>query len=72
MPVGSLPQPLLPIVLPHVLREELALEAALKGSRELLISALTTDPSVQDLESIPQMVDDLLLKNSKLLPQFDT
>jgi alpha-galactosidase len=71
-PTGALPGPLVPIVLPHVLREELALEAGLQGSRELLISALTTDPSVQDLDSVPQMVDELILANREFLPQFDT
>jgi alpha-galactosidase len=69
-PIGSLPSPLVPAVLPHILREELALEAGLQGSRELLISAFSTDPSVQEASSIPQMVDDLLEANSDFLPQF--
>ena len=70
-PIGSLPEPLMPIVLPHILREELALRAGLQGSRELFISALTSDPSVRDLDGIEQMADDLLLANKSLLPQFD-
>ena len=72
LPVGSLPDPITAIVLPHVVREEIALEAALKGSRELLVSALASDPSVQDLDSIPEMVDDLILENRDFLPQFDS
>lgn len=70
MPIGSLPAQLIPVVLPHLLREELVLEAGLRGSRELLVSALTSDPSVQHLETIPQMVDELLQANREFLPQF--
>ena len=70
--VGPLPEAILPIVFPHVVREELALEGALKGSRELLVSALSSDPSVQDLDSIPRMVDDLILENKEFLPQFES
>jgi alpha-galactosidase len=69
-PVGSLPDPLVPVVLPHILREELALKAAIQGSRDLLVAAVTSDPSVQNLESIPEMVDELLRANKELLPQF--
>jgi len=69
--VESLPAPLVPVVLPHVLREELALEAGLSGSQDLLVSALVTDPAVQALDSIPRMVNELLWANREFLPQFD-
>lgn len=71
LPAGSLPEQILPIVLPHVLREELVLKAGLEGSRELFIAALVSDPSTQGLDMIPQMADELLQAHKELLPQFD-
>jgi alpha-galactosidase len=69
--IGNLPGTVTPIVLPHVLREEMVLEAGLTGSRDLLIAALTTDPSVQDIGRVPELADELLRANQEFLPQFE-
>jgi alpha-galactosidase len=70
LPVGALPAPLMPIVLPHILRQRVALQAALEGSRELFAAALLTDPTVRDLASVPDMARELIAAQKDLLPQF--
>jgi len=51
---------------------ELTLRAALEGSRELLIEALSLDPlsAGADFSELPQLADDLLLANREWLPRF--
>ena len=72
MPVdGTLPQQVVPIVLPHVLRQRLALQAAVGGSRELFIAALTSDPQTLELDSVEAMADELIQAQKDMLPQFD-
>ena len=68
---GTLPPQLVPIVQPHVLRQRLALRAAVEGSRGLFVAALLADPQVQQLDTVETMADELLRANKELLPQFD-
>jgi alpha-galactosidase/6-phospho-beta-glucosidase family protein len=55
---------------PHVLNQELIVDAALAGDRKLALQALINDPLVRDFRIAPQMLDDLLLAQAKYLPQF--
>ncbi len=68
-PTGLLPPQLLPAVYPHIVRQELATEAAKTGSPELFIAALTTDPTVQDLSNVQTLADQVLDANREFLPQ---
>jgi alpha-galactosidase len=70
--VGVLPPQLQTIVYPHIIRQELVLQAALKGSKELFTAALVSDPTVQDPTTLPELVDRLLQGNSAHLPRFRT
>ena len=66
------PVPLAEIVRRHVATQELTVEAALRGDRRLVRSALALDPLAGrgDLRQIEAMADDLLAGTSQWLPQF--
>ena len=68
---GSLPDQIVPFVLPHALRQELVIKAAIEGSRELFISALLSDPNIINIDKVEQMADELLQAHKDLLPQFN-
>jgi alpha-galactosidase len=67
---GPLPPEVLAVVEPHVLRQELTVEAGLAGDREKALAVLASDPLVQDLDSAKPMLDELLEANRDYLPQF--
>ena len=50
----------------------MVVEAALKGDRQLLIEAMSLDPSTgtMDFRKIPQLCDELLHANKQWLPRF--
>jgi len=50
--------------------EELAIEAAVKGNKDLLVKALIAHPLVKTLSTARQLVDDLLIAHQTYLPQF--
>lgn len=68
--VGDLPLGVLNQVMRHVLNQELTVEAALTGDRDLVLQALLNDPLVHNLEDAEKMTDELLEANRKWLPQF--
>ncbi len=51
---------------------DLTLQAALEGSLDKLIQALSLDPAsgLADFSQLPQLADDLLLANRDWLPRF--
>lgn len=67
---GGLPPAVLAVVLPHVLRQEMTVEAAMTGNRALALQALATDPLVHDFDSAGPMLDELLRAHRAHLPQF--
>jgi len=68
--VGPLPPAIQEFVMGHVLRQEMIVEAALRGDRELALQALSGDPLVSNWESVPRMLDEMLAANREYLPQF--
>ena len=68
--VGALPAGVLGTIHPHVVNQELTLEAALTGDRQLALQALIGDPLVHDYRSAPKLLDELLEAHAELLPQF--
>jgi alpha-galactosidase len=68
--VGALPPGVLGTIHPHVVNQELIVDAALTGDRQLALQALIGDPLVPDYRSAPQLLDDLLEAHAALLPQF--
>ena len=71
-PVGELPGALGPMIRHGIEVCELTLTAALEGSRQKLIEALTLDFSCQavDFRLISKLADDLLHANKEWLPRF--
>jgi alpha-galactosidase/6-phospho-beta-glucosidase family protein len=68
--IGALPPGVLNTVHPHVINQELIVEAALRGDRHLALQALLNDPLTRDFRSAPRMLDELLKAHAAHLPQF--
>jgi len=68
--VGDLPLGVLNQVTRHVLNQELTVEAALTGDKNLVLQAMLNDPLVRNLEDARKMTDELLEANKRWLPQF--
>ena len=68
--VSPMPEPLEAVIRPHVLRDELAVEAALEGSFEKALAALTTDALVGNGDIARPMLEELIAANRAWLPQF--
>lgn len=69
---GPLPQPLLNLVLPHVVNQEMIVEAGLEGDREKALLALANDPLCRHLTypQIREMGLALMEAHKGYLPQF--
>jgi alpha-galactosidase len=67
---GPLPPVALSVVLPHLVRIEMTVEAGLSGDREKALAALAGDPLVQDLDTAREMLREMLEANRRWLPQF--
>ena len=67
---GPLPPEVLAVVLPHVLRQEMTVDAGLTGDWNKALAVLASDPLVQDLDSAKDMLREMLEANRKWLPQF--
>jgi alpha-galactosidase/6-phospho-beta-glucosidase family protein len=68
--VGPLPAGVLNTVHPHVINQEILVDAALTGDRQLALQALVGDPLVRDFRTAPQLLDELLEAHAEHLPQF--
>ena len=71
-PSGELPGAVGSLCRLHADIHSLTVDAALSGSRELLIEALSLDPSsgLTDFSELPELADDLLMANKEWLPRF--
>lgn len=58
------------IVRPHVLREELTIEAALEGSFDKALAVLASDPLLVRPESARPMLEEMIAATRSWLPQF--
>ena len=72
VPAGELPGVIASWCRLHVDVQELTLKAALEGSRDLLIQALSLDPlsAGVDFAEIGHLADELLMSNREWLPRF--
>jgi len=68
--LGDLPPGVHAVVDRHVANQELIVEAALTGSRELALQALVNDPMVRELDTAEPMLNELLEAHRAYLPQF--
>ena len=63
--VGALPPGVLNTLQPHVVNQELIVDAALTGDRQLALQAMVNDPLVRDFRTAPQLLDELLLAQAE-------
>ena len=70
VPVGALPGPIASMVQNEVEIQKLAVDAAVTGSRELALAALTIDPVVNSARTAEALLDDILTTHADYLPQF--
>jgi alpha-galactosidase/6-phospho-beta-glucosidase family protein len=70
--IGNLPEQILNLVMPHVLNQDMIVEAGLEGDLDKAFWALYNDPlcSYMILPEIKEMGMKLLKANKKYLPQF--
>lgn len=69
-PTGPLPPILRVLLAPLVERQEMTVEAALRGDRRLALQVLASDPLIRDLAIAGPLLDELLRAHSAYLPQF--
>jgi alpha-galactosidase len=70
MDVGRLSTPVAAMVQQEIAIQELAVEAAVTGSRELALQALLIDPCVHSARAAAAFLDDVLDAHRKYLPAF--
>ena len=68
--VSPMPPQIEAIVAPHVVRQELSVEAALEGNFEKALAVLTSDPLIGCSEIARPMLEELIAANKDWLPQF--
>jgi alpha-galactosidase/6-phospho-beta-glucosidase family protein len=70
-PLASpLPTALEPVILPHVIRQELTVEAGVEGDFEKAVAALASDPLVRGIADVRPMLTRMLEATKEYLPQF--
>ena len=68
--VGDLPKPFLGLTL-HLLNwQELTVDAALTGDKDLLYQAVLACPYVHDMKAAKKIMDELLVAHADYMPQF--
>ncbi|MBV9545774.1 MAG: hypothetical protein JOY61_15495 [Chloroflexi bacterium] len=68
--VGKIPLGVLSTLQPHVVNQELIVQASLTGDYKLALQAMVNDPLVHDQKTARALLDDLLEAHADLLPQF--
>lgn len=70
VPIGPLPAGIAAICNTQVAVQDLAVDAAVKGSRQLALQALLVDPVVPSLSAAERTLDELLAVHKPYLPTF--
>lgn len=67
--VGNVPTQIQQFIYPHILRQEMIVDASLKTDKRLALQALLSDPLVRNYDTAEKMLDELLKANSEALPK---
>jgi alpha-galactosidase len=70
VPIGSLPDEVAALVRHELAIQEVAVGAAVEGSRELALRALLLDPVVNGARAAERFLDDILRVHRDVLPRF--
>ena len=68
--VDELPQGITNMLKTRIAQQELTVDAALTGDKNLALQALLADPMTQSVEDSKQLIDELLEAHAENLPQF--
>jgi len=68
--VGALPSGIAALLDTQAHVQDLVVDAAVKGSRDLALQAMLADPVVQSMEAAEKCLDELLAVHAPYLPQF--
>jgi alpha-galactosidase/6-phospho-beta-glucosidase family protein len=68
---GDLPAPIAALVYPHVINQEMIVEAGLRGDRDLAFQAFLNDPLVSHHPEARSMFEEMFEAHSRYLPQFE-
>lgn len=68
--MGDLPAAVQSLLARHVANQEMTVEAALAGDRQLALQVLLNDPLTRDFDDAAKMLDEMLKATKKYLPQF--
>jgi len=68
--MGELPPAVANLLQRHVVNQEMTVEAALKGDKQLALQALLNDPLTRDFDDAARMLDEMLAATKQYLPQF--
>lgn len=68
--IGPLPHPLAALIRRDVDQMEMIVEAAVSGSRNLILQAMLLDPVVDHVGNAERLLDEMLRINQPYLPQF--
>jgi alpha-galactosidase len=68
--IGALPTAIAAILELQLYIMDLVVEAAVNGNRQTALEALIVDPNVPDPATADKILDEMLLAQAELLPQF--
>jgi len=68
--MGDLPPAVQNLLAQHVANQEMTVEAALTGDRQMALQVLLNDPLTRDFDDAAKMLDEMLKATKKYLPQF--
>jgi alpha-galactosidase len=68
--IGELPPAVCNLLSRHVMNQEMTVDAALKGDRDMVLQILLNDPLTRDLDDAAKLLDEMLTATKPYLPQF--
>ncbi len=68
--IGNVPPAVGNLLIRHVINQEMTIDAALTGDRDLALQVLLNDPLTRDFDDAAQMLDEMLKATQAYLPQF--
>jgi alpha-galactosidase len=68
--LGNLPPAVQNLLARHVANQEMIVEAAVTGDRDMALHVLLNDPLTRDLDDAVKMLDEMLEATKRYLPQF--
>lgn len=69
--LGELPKPFVALTLQVINWQELSVDAAISGDKDILYKALLSSPYIHDLKSAKLIMDELLQAHAEILPQYN-